>query len=61
MTLSRDNRSFTLDALVVEDLDVDVLARAPFHDLNDITVCIPKRHALYTPTVLVGVHLVLMQ
>ena len=43
MTFSRDNRSFTLDALVVEDLDVYVLAGTPFHDLNDITVCIAKR------------------
>ena len=38
LTLSRADKHLTLDALVVEDLDVDVLAGTPFMITNDISV-----------------------
>ena len=38
LTLSRADKLLTLDALVVEDLDVDVLAGTPFMITNDISV-----------------------
>ena len=38
LTLSRDNISLSLEALVVDDLDVDVLAGTPFMIANDISV-----------------------
>ena len=38
LTLSRAYKILTLDALVVEDLDVDVLAGTPFMITNDISV-----------------------
>ena len=38
LTLSRADKRLTLDALVVEDLDVDVLAGTPFMITNDISV-----------------------
>ena len=37
-TLSRDNHSLQLEALVVNDLDVDVLAGIPFMARNDISI-----------------------
>ncbi len=42
-TLSRDSHSFQLDGLVVEQLDVDVLAGNPFLDLNDVAVRVAKK------------------
>ena len=41
--LSRADKSLHLDALVVEDLDVDILAGIPFLTANDISVH-PARH-----------------
>ena len=38
LTLSRDNHSLSLEALVVNDLDVDVLAGIPFMTRNDISI-----------------------
>ena len=38
LTLSRAGKHLTLDALVVEDLDVDVLAGTPFMITTDISV-----------------------
>ena len=38
LTLSRSNHHLMLDALVVDDLDVNVLAGTPFLIANDITV-----------------------
>ena len=38
LTLSRDNHSLQLEALVVNDLDVDVLAGLPFMARNDISI-----------------------
>ena len=38
MTFTHDNLSFKLHALVVEDLDVDVLGSVPFTDCTDITI-----------------------
>ena len=35
---TRDNLSFKFQALVVEDLDVDVFGGVPFTDCNDITI-----------------------
>ena len=35
LSLSRNGKSLTLEALVVEDLDVDVLAGTPFMTTND--------------------------
>ena len=36
ITLSRDNHCFTLEALVVDNIDVGVLAGVPFMTVNDI-------------------------
>ena len=38
LILSRADKQLTLDALVVDDLDVDILAGTPFLITNDITV-----------------------
>ena len=38
INLSRANKSLTLDALVVEDLDVHILAGTPFLIANDVSV-----------------------
>ena len=38
LILSRTDKQLTLDALVVDDLDVDILAGTPFLIANDITV-----------------------
>ena len=42
----RDNTDFTFERLVVEDLDVEVLARTPFMEANDIAVRPAKREVL---------------
>ena len=46
LALSRADIRLTLDALVVEDLDVDVLAGTPFLIANDISVPPSKRQVL---------------
>ena len=46
LTLSRADIRQTLDALVVEDLDVDALAGTPFMITNDISVRPAKRQVL---------------
>ena len=38
LQLTRGNICLTLDALVVEELDVDILAGIPFMSLNDVSV-----------------------
>lgn len=37
-----DNREFKFEGLVVENLDVDVLAGTPFVEVNDIAICPAK-------------------
>ena len=56
LALSRAGKHLTLDALVVEDLDVDVLAGTPFMITNDISVRPAKGQFLskapkYWPTI----------
>ena len=46
LALSRDDKRLTLDALVVEDLEVDVLAGTPFMIANYISVCPAKGEVL---------------
>ena len=46
LALSRADKRLTLDALIVEDLDVDVLAGTPFMIANDISVRPAKREVL---------------
>ena len=43
ITFSRDDRDFKFEGLVVENLDVDVLAGTPFMEVNDIAVCPARR------------------
>lgn len=43
LTLSRDTKTFHFDGLVVENLDVDILAGTPFMSSNDIAVRPAKR------------------
>ena len=38
VTLTRDDLSFTFSGLIVNDLDVDILAGVPFMEENDIAV-----------------------
>jgi hypothetical protein len=44
--LSRGSRTFQLDALVVDKLDVDFLAGSPFMDINDIGIRIARRQII---------------
>ena len=44
--LIRHGRSLMLEALVVEDLDVDILARTTFMTSNNIAVCPAKREII---------------
>ena len=46
ITLTRDGHQFTLEALVVESIDVDVLAGVPFMESNDVSVRPAKRQVL---------------
>ena len=46
--LSRQKKFFTLEALVVEDMDVDVLAGVPFMSLNDVSVRPAKHQVLFS-------------
>ena len=43
ITFSRDDKQFVFEGLVVENLDVEVLAGTPFMELNDIAVRPAKR------------------
>ena len=45
-SFTRDNTNFTFEGLVIEDLDVEVLARTPFMEANDIAVRFAKREVL---------------
>lgn len=45
LTLSRDKYTLKLEALVVSDLDVDILAGIPFMTVNDISVR-PAKHQI---------------
>ena len=45
LSLSRNGKTPTLEALVVEDLDVDILAGTPFVTCNDIAVR-PTKHEI---------------
>ena len=45
LTLSRENHSLQLEALVVNDLDVDVLAGIPFMERNEISIR-PANHQI---------------
>jgi len=43
LTLTRDGREFQFEGLVVENLDVEVLAGTPFMESNDISIG-PAKH-----------------
>lgn len=43
MTVSRQDQEFTFDGLVVENLDVDILAGIPFMEANDVSIRPSKR------------------
>ena len=45
-TFTRDSKDFTFEGLVVEDLDVEVLAGTPFMEANDVAVRPAKREVL---------------
>ena len=45
-SFTRDNTDFTLEGLVVENLDVEVLAGTPFMEVNDVAVRPAKREVL---------------
>ena len=45
-SFTRDDTDFTFKGLVVEDLDVEVLAGTPFMEANDVTVRPAKREVL---------------
>ena len=45
-SLNREGRDFTFEGLVVENLDVDVLAGTPFMETNDIAVRLAKRQVI---------------
>ncbi|KAL9978907.1 hypothetical protein ACROYT_G016491 [Oculina patagonica] len=46
LSFTRGDRTFTFEGLVVEDLDVDVLAGTPFMETNDIAVRPAKRQVI---------------
>ena len=56
LTLSRADKRLTLDALVVEDLDVDVLAGTPFMITNDISVRPAKGQVLIQGSEILAYH-----
>ncbi|KAK2565565.1 hypothetical protein P5673_010689 [Acropora cervicornis] len=43
LSFTRTNREFSFEGLVVENLDVNVLAGTPFTETNDISICPAKR------------------
>ena len=48
LTFSRGKLSFTFEALVVEDLDVDILGGVPFTSVNDIVIRTSKQIVMLT-------------
>ena len=48
LQLQRDHRSYELDALVVESIDVDILAGVPFMMHNDITLRPAKHEVIFS-------------
>ena len=46
LSLTRDNREFSFEGLVVKNLDVDILAGTPFMEANDISVRPAKRQVI---------------
>ena len=46
LTLSRASETFHLEALVVENLDVDILGGVPFMEVNDITIRPSKQQVI---------------
>ena len=46
MIFTRDSHKFVFDALVVEELDVDILGGVPFLDMNDITIRVSKHEVI---------------
>ena len=46
LSFTRDNREFSFEGLVVENLDVDILAGTPFMEANDISVRPAKRQVI---------------
>ncbi|KAK3746301.1 hypothetical protein QZH41_004542 [Actinostola sp. cb2023] len=46
LLFTRDNRQFKFEGLVVENLDVDILAGSPFMETNDVTVRPAKRQVI---------------
>ena len=46
LSFTREDRIFTFEGLVVENLDVDVLAGTPFMETNDIAVRPAKRQVI---------------
>ena len=56
LTLSRAGKHLTLDGLVVEDLDVDVLAGTPFMITNDISVRPAKGQVLIQGSEILAYH-----
>ena len=46
ITFTRSGKTFTFEGLVVENLDVDILAGVPFLSLNDITIRTAKHHVI---------------
>ena len=56
LTLSQAGKHLTLDALVVEDLDVDVLAGTPFMITNDISVRPAKGQVLIQGSEILAYH-----
>ena len=46
LSFSRDNKEFYFEGLVVENLDVDVLAGIPFMETNDISIRSARRKVL---------------
>ena len=45
-SFTSDNRDFSFECLVVQNLDVDILAGTPFMEANDISVRPAKRQAI---------------
>ena len=46
LTLVRGEKSFTFDGLIIENLDVEVIAERPFMECNDIAVRPAKRQVI---------------
>lgn len=46
VSFTRDNREFSFEGLVIENLDVDLLAGTPFMETNDLSVHPAKRQVI---------------